>query len=436
MKRLLLLLLLLPIAFSSKVMIYSARLNNACYGGVAIENLRDFLQSSGYTVEFGSLVTENKLDEGAFDAVILLSCTRELTTNETADLMTFVENGGGLMVDALDGDANVLNVLNISKGIQIAGNKRGYRNTFGLIDGEEISYYEQNEITKRGKNTLVYNGPTLLFRSNFRPLFWNSVPNEVVAGYAEQGNGRIIASGSLFSFNDNLFLDMVDWVLNETSFPKVEVTRQLSAENVSSGDDVLDTITVAVFGGKASLVIQLLPVEGLVKLEEQSSVPEATSNLVQMAVRWNVTTNENKTIVVPRAKIIAQQGSKMRIFYGESVNLTVSSASAGASAAPTSSLPQNDQLSLYVLVFAGLLIVVGLVSILTRKKEIVTVPSAPVSREPTKEDLLKEKEDIEKQMRIAKIKFMKHEIDSAMYNNIVQKLQERLIEINVKLGNN
>ncbi len=417
MRRFIILLMLLQFVSAAKVMIYADNLDTSCYH-LKINNLRDFLQASGYTVEFGNKINESEIDMAGYDAIILLSCTRELTNDEINALLNFVDYGGGLLIDAYNGQRNVLDALNISVGVPITGLDKGYNNSFGQIIGRRITYFEQNEMTARGENELYFEGNTLILSKKFKPLFWNSIPNEVVAGYSELGNGRIVVSGSLFSFKDNLFLDILDWAVNQSIFPLVEVSRKLSKQKLRVGETLLETITVTVSGGKASVDIyeEIPPEYGIVLTPLESSVQDVT-NLKYVTNQWNATKPINGTLTIPPVKVTAHQGARMRIFYSEPVNITIEGKISNES---------NDQTLIYILgIVALFLIIFAAILIFKRKSKV-----KPISK---KEELLKEKKILEKELKMAKIKFMKREITQEMYNDIVKEINKRLIEINVKL---
>lgn len=419
MRKLLIFLLLLPIVFSSKVMVYSSNIDMSCYKNININNLRDFLQASGYTVEFGNNINISKMDESMYDAVIMLSCTRDLSDEEANDLLLFVELGGGLIIDAHQGNNRLLNKLNISRGIPLSGNAGEYTTSFGKISGSKITYWEQNEMTFRGENLLLYNGNTIMFPSNFKPLFWNVIPSEVVAGYSKFGEGRILLSGSLFSFNDNLFLDIIDWTLKAEPFPKLEITRKLSKNSLNIGETLIETITISLSGGKATFdVYEEIPSEYGITLTQMESSMQDLTNLKYIQNQWNATKEINGSVTIPPIKVTAHQGAKMRIFYSSPVNITINS---GAVVMPA----KENEIPIYLLVMPVGLILIAVFLIIKRKS---------FKKQAEKDEIVKEKERIEKQLKLAKIQFMKREITQEMYNDMVKDMQQKLIELNVKLA--
>jgi hypothetical protein len=437
MRNVLLLAALLALALPAsgqQVLIYAPNTNAACY---AVNNtfvpnyagLRGFLTDAGYTVSEisgSSGLNASVLQQG--NVTILLACSEELSAADVEALVEYVNEGGGLLIDAFrrSNDA-LLGRMGMGIGAMLAeGAAFGADSNTSLafIAGNlarRVDGYAQSEFTKREKPVLAYYGPRLGHKNasaaTLSDAVWEGRSSATVVISGVLGKGRLIATGCAFCFTENLLLDSLDWLAGEQQFPIVAITRSFDSLRYAQGDEAIEKITVQVFGSAADIkIIDEIP--SAYGLELVSTKRGSDKNSVTQVNTFAVRGNPGE-YALPPVKAVVYAANRKRTFYSSAAEGVFSVTAPGA---PRQQAQEKQGIDYAPVALLAVLAAVFSSALIWRWK------SSEVRK------LLAERKRLQSALTAAKVKALKREMTQDTYDRIVKDIQERLLEIEARLG--
>lgn len=430
---LLILLLALP-ASGQQVLVYAPNTNAACY---AVNNtfvpnyagLRGFLTDAGYTVSEiagSSGLNASVLQQG--NVTILLACSEELDAADVEALVEYVNGGGSVLVDAFRrSNEALLGRFGVSIGSMLTEG-----GAFGADSNTSLAFvagnlarradgYAQGEFTKREKPVLAYYGPRLGHKNTsaatLSDAVWEGRSSATVVISGVLGKGRLIATGCAFCFSENLLLDSLDWLAGEQQFPVVAITRSFDSARYVQGDEAIEKITVQVFGSAADIKIidEIPPAYNLeIVSTKRGSDRNSVTQVNTLAVRGNP-----GEYALPPVKAVVYGANRKRTFY--------SSAAEGVFSVVAPGTPRQQPQEKQNTDYAPIALLAALAAVFS---------SAFIWRWKSSEarKLLAEKKRLQNSLVAAKVKALKREMTQDTYERIVKDIQERLLEIEARLG--